>query len=105
MARFRVAPPAAALRPLRGEPHIGVALGLLAPAVFWMPEWGTPKNSVIDVVWFVLADVALTIVYTWVFNNTKGSLLIVILVHASNDAFFINQLFLRPSWPPVSYLL
>ena len=52
-----------------------------------MPEWSTPKNSVIDIVWFVLADVALTIIYTWVFNNTKGSLLIVILVHASNDAF------------------
>jgi membrane protease YdiL (CAAX protease family) len=63
---------------------------------FWMPEWGTPKNSVLDIVWFVLADVALTIVYTWVFNNTKGSLLIVILVHASNDAFFIDQLFLAP---------
>jgi hypothetical protein len=44
----------------------------------------------------VLADIALTIVYTWVFNNTKGSLLIVILVHASNDAFFINQLFRAP---------
>jgi membrane protease YdiL (CAAX protease family) len=88
------------LQRLRG-PFVGsLTLGLLWAfwhlPYFWMPEWGTPKNSVIDVVWFVLADVALTIVYTWVFNNTKGSLLIVILVHASNDAFFINQLFLAP---------
>jgi CAAX protease family protein len=59
-----------------------------------MPEWGTPKDSVLDIVWFVSADIALTIIYTWVFNNTKASLLITILVHASNDAFFINQLFL-----------
>jgi hypothetical protein len=35
----------------------------------------------------------LTTIYTWLFNNTKGSFLIVILVHASNDAFFIHQLF------------
>jgi CAAX protease family protein len=44
----------------------------------------------------VLAAIALTIIYTWVFNKTKGSLLIVILVHASNDAFFIDQLFIAP---------
>src|ERR1700730_19142178 len=61
-----------------------------------MPEWGTPKGSVLDIVWFVLADIALTIIYTWVFSYTKESLLIMILVHASNDAFFINQLFLSP---------
>jgi uncharacterized protein len=29
----------------------------------------------------------LGIVYTWVFNNTRGSLLLVILAHASTDAF------------------
>jgi CAAX protease family protein len=32
---------------------------------------------------FVLGTICLTIIYTWVFNNTKGSLLIVILLHAS----------------------
>jgi membrane protease YdiL (CAAX protease family) len=63
---------------------------------FWMPEWGTPKSGVLDMVWYGLAAIALTIIYTWVFNKTKGSLLIVILMHASNDAFFINQLFLAP---------
>ena len=47
-------------------------------------------------VWYGLAAVALTIIYTWVFNKTKGSLVIVILMHASNDAFFIDQLFLAP---------
>jgi membrane protease YdiL (CAAX protease family) len=61
-----------------------------------MPEWGTPKDTVLDMAWYGLATVALTIIYTWVFNKTKGSLVIVILMHASNDAFFIDQLFLAP---------
>ena len=33
----------------------------------------------------VLAVICLTIIYTWVFNNTKGSLLIAVLVHWSFD--------------------
>jgi uncharacterized protein len=63
---------------------------------FWMPEWGTPKDTALDMVWYGLAAIALTIIYTWAFNKTKGSLVIVILMHASNDAFFLDQLFLAP---------
>jgi membrane protease YdiL (CAAX protease family) len=61
-----------------------------------MPEWGTPKESGLDIVWFVLALTAATIIYTWVFNKTKGSLVVVILLHASNDAFFTERLFPVP---------
>src|SRR5918993_3638446 len=41
------------------------------------------------IVKFVLIAVAFAIVTTWVFNNTKGSVLLAILVHASIDTFSI----------------
>lgn len=82
--------------PLGGSLILGPLWAFWHLPYFWMPEWGTPKGSVLDIVWYVLAAIPLTIIYTWVFNRTKGSLLIVILVHASNDAFFIDQLFLAP---------
>jgi hypothetical protein len=44
----------------------------------------------------LLSGIALTFIYAWVFNNTKGSVLLVILLHASVDAFFVSQLFFAP---------
>jgi CAAX protease family protein len=82
--------------PLGGSLVLGPLWGLWHLPYFWMPEWGTPKDTGLDIVWYALAAIALTIIYTWVFNRTKGSLVIVTLVHASNDAFFINQLFRAP---------
>jgi membrane protease YdiL (CAAX protease family) len=82
--------------PLIGSLALGILWAFWHLPYFWMPQWGTPKDTLVDIVWFVLADIALTIIYTWVFNNTKGSLLMVILMHASNDAFFIDRLFASP---------
>jgi membrane protease YdiL (CAAX protease family) len=39
--------------------------------------------SAFNVVVFVLTTTCLAIMYTWVFNNTKGSVLMAILIHAS----------------------
>jgi membrane protease YdiL (CAAX protease family) len=36
---------------------------------------------------FLLWNVALSIIITWIFNNAKGSLLIAILFHAANDSW------------------
>jgi hypothetical protein len=36
---------------------------------------------------FTLTAITFTIVITWVFNNTRASLLLAILVHASIDTF------------------
>lgn len=44
-------------------------------------------QNIYNVVLFVLFISLWTFVFTWVFNNTRGSVLIAILVHASGDAF------------------
>jgi membrane protease YdiL (CAAX protease family) len=70
--------------------------------VFWhlpyvfIPQWGTPRDTILDLLWYLLSGVALTFIYAWVFNNTKGSVLLVILLHASIDAFAVEQFFLAP---------
>jgi hypothetical protein len=48
---------------------------------------------------FVIAAIAFTIVMTWVFNNTKGSLFIAVLVHTSFDMVLaiLNRLFPVPT--------
>jgi CAAX protease family protein len=44
---------------------------------------------------FVIAATAFTVVMTWIFNNTKGSLFIAVLVHTSFDTVLaiVNRLF------------
>jgi hypothetical protein len=39
----------------------------------------------------ILGNVGLTIVITWVFNHSRGSLLIAILMHATLDAFGVDS--------------
>ena len=73
--------------PLVGTLILGLLWALWHLPQFWTKSWDTPKGSILDIVWFVLVAIALAIVYTWVFNNTRGSLLLVILAHASTDAF------------------
>ncbi|HZO73142.1 MAG TPA: CPBP family intramembrane glutamic endopeptidase [Ktedonobacteraceae bacterium] len=42
---------------------------------------------------FALGIVAATLIITWAFNHTKGSMLLVMLIHASNDSFPLASLF------------
>jgi membrane protease YdiL (CAAX protease family) len=59
-----------------------------------------PRGTVLDFVVFALALIALRLVIQWVFNNTKGSVLMAILVHASWNTFYsaaLIQLFPAPS--------
>jgi uncharacterized protein len=56
-------------------------------ALWHLPLFFTPWNvlTTLNLVVFVLATTCLAIIYTWVFNNTKGSVLIAILLHWSFD--------------------
>jgi uncharacterized protein len=70
----------------------GPLLGTLILGPLWalwhLPLFFTPWNelTLFNVVVFVLATTCLAIMYTWVFNNTKGSVLMAILVHAIFNA-------------------
>ena len=81
--------------PLVGSLILGVLWGL-----WHLPLFFTPWNELttFNVVVYVLATTCFSIIYTWVFNNTKGSLLIAILLHWSFDlsAGIVAPLFPAP---------
>ena len=66
--------------PLVGSLILGSLWGL-----WHLPLFLTPWNvlTAFNVVVFVLTTTCLAIMYTWVFNNTKGSVLMAILIHAT----------------------
>ena len=59
-----------------------------------------PRGTVLDFVVFALALIGLRFIIMWVFNKTRGSVLLAILVHASWNTFYsaaLVQLFPAPS--------
>jgi membrane protease YdiL (CAAX protease family) len=77
--------------PLVGTLILGVLWALWHLPEFLVPAWAESSggSGFIDIVKFVVIAVAFAIVITWVFNNTKGSVFMVVLVHASIDAFSV----------------
>ena len=75
--------------PLVGTLILGVLWALWHLPEFLVPAWAASSggSGFIDIVKFVVIAVGFAIVTTWVFNNTKGSVFMAILVHASIDAF------------------
>lgn len=69
--------------PLAGTLVLGMLWGLWHLPLFRIASWDTPHESPLDIALFVLLAVSMAIVYTWVFNTTKGSVLLVILAHGS----------------------
>jgi len=58
----------------------------LAPV--WLASWyAAGMFNIFNLLLYLLFITAWTIVFTWVYNNTRGSVLMAILVHASGDAF------------------
>ena len=59
-----------------------------------------PRGTVLDFVVFALALMGLRIIIIWVVNNTRSSVLMAILVHASWNTFYsaaLVQLFRSPA--------
>lgn len=53
--------------------------------IWFSGQWTVP--SILNMAFFVFWITAMTFIMTWISNNTKGSVLIAILAHASMDAF------------------
>ncbi len=57
-------------------------------AAWHLPKFfGTGLSGERSFVWFTVAHLALAVLYTWLYNNTCGSLLLVTLFHASSNTF------------------
>ncbi len=90
--------------PLVGGLILGSLWALWHLPGFLIPSQGLtdipPRGTVLDFVVFALALVGLRLVMQWVFNNTRGSVLVAVLVHASWNTFYsaaLIQLFPAPS--------
>ena len=80
------------IEPLHGPLLASLILGVLwAPwhvPEFLVPSWAASSGGgILGITLFTITAISFTIVITWVFNNTRSSVLLAILVHASIDAF------------------
>jgi membrane protease YdiL (CAAX protease family) len=90
------------LRARYGPLHASLILGLLwafwhAP-IWFSGQWTAPTLA--NIAAYVFWVVAVTFIFTWVFNNTRGSVLIAILLHGSMDVF--PNTFLLPHLPELA---
>lgn len=55
-------------------------------SVWHLPKFlGTGMNDERSFAWFTVAHLALAVLYTWLYNNTRGSILLVVLFHATGN--------------------
>ena len=87
--------------PLVGSLVLGTLWGLWHLPLFLIPSWDTPHGSLPEVALFVILAVSIAVVLTWVFNNTKGSVLLAILAHGSINSAAVSVYALFPA-PAVS---
>ena len=87
--------------PLTGSLILGFLWGLWHLPLFTVQGYDGAGPGFLGIIipWieFTVALIAMSIIITWVFNHTKGSILIAMIIHSSTDAFPIFVLF------PASY--
>jgi len=98
----------------RLQPRYGPLWGTLILGVFWcfwhLPQFLTPyqgggpgtglTTTLTNFSMFFLFILALAIIFTWLFNHTRGSIFIAITAHASVNT---PELVLLPLFPAVGY--
>jgi uncharacterized protein len=90
--------------PLVASLILGVLWALWHLPEFLVPSWAASSGGggVLGIFLFTLTAITFTIVITWVFNNTRTSLLLAILVHASIDTFSGTLGAIYPAWAVAS---
>ena len=75
--------------PLLASLILGVLWALWHLPEFLVPSWAASSGGggIVGITLFTMTALTFTIVITWVFNNTRASVLLAILVHASIDTF------------------
>jgi len=72
----------------RLQAKYGAVISALILGVIWgvwhLPKFLTHWNT-ISFAWFMVHTVAASVLYTWLYNGTKGSLLLVTLFHAASN--------------------
>src|SRR5215212_1389054 len=78
--------------PLLASLILGVLWALWHLPEFLVPSWTAAMGGggILTITLFTISAITFTIIITWVFNNTRASLLLAILVHASIDTFSIT---------------
>ena len=69
---------------------LGIAWALWHLPAFWVPGAALPLDQtpgIGNVLAYTFDVVGVSIVFTWIYNNTRGSLLIDFLFHAAYNAF------------------
>lgn len=88
---------------------LGLVWALWHLPLFWMPG---NFHQQLPLGWFLLQILGSTFIYTWIFNRTRGSLLIALLFHTSSNAAvgllpilpLDNNGSIRPLWLTVVFL-
>jgi uncharacterized protein len=83
--------------PLVGTLVLGALWGLWHLPLFLIPSWDTPHGSLLDIALFVVLAMSIALVITWVFNNTKQSVLLAILAHGSINSAAVSMYALFPT--------
>jgi uncharacterized protein len=74
------------------QSRYGALVGSLILGVIWagwhIPQWFIPGEVSGSFPAFVVGVVTLSVLLAWLYNNSGGSLLIVVLAHTANNVFF-----------------
>ncbi|CUI16108.1 CAAX amino terminal protease family protein [Candidatus Protochlamydia naegleriophila] len=86
--------------PLMGSIILGLLWSLWHMPIWFSGQWTKPTipNIALYMTWIV----GVSIIMTWIFNHTKGSIFMAIVVHASVDAF--PNAILWPLFPELTQL-